>query len=109
MQDVQRCNAKGKDCIEKNSAQTFNCSTTCVGIYAEVQWIGKTINEADNEKFPEGKDADQKAKDRDDDELQGKVLRRLANLEKEMVTVEGAVAQKGEELDKKKYKLLIAE
>ena len=38
-----------------------------------------------------------------------KVLRRLADLEKEIETVKGAVGQKGEELDQKKYKLLIAE
>merc|ERR1711963_379629 len=39
------CNPKGRDCIEKTSAKTFNCSTTCVGIYADVQWVGKTIEE----------------------------------------------------------------
>ena len=38
-----------------------------------------------------------------------KVLRRLADLEKEIETVKGAVGQKGKELDQKKYKLLIAE
>ena len=29
---------KGRDCIERNSAHTFNCEKTCEGIYADVQW-----------------------------------------------------------------------
>ena len=32
------CDPKGRDCIERNFAKSFNCSTTCVGIYADVQW-----------------------------------------------------------------------
>ena len=31
------CDLKGRDCIERNSTKTYNCSTTCVGIYADVQ------------------------------------------------------------------------
>ena len=39
------CDAKGRDCIEKNSSETFHCNTTCIGIYADVEWVGKNIEE----------------------------------------------------------------
>ena len=26
-------------------AKSFNCSTTCEGIYADVQWVGRNIEE----------------------------------------------------------------
>ena len=39
------CDLKGRDCIEANSAETFNCSTTCVGIYADVQFKEKLLQE----------------------------------------------------------------
>ena len=35
---MDTCTPKGRDCIEANSTSMFNCSTTCVGIYADVQW-----------------------------------------------------------------------
>ena len=106
------CDPKGRDCIEKNSAETFNCSTTCVGINADV-WAEKTIEEEfDDEDSEADKEADTRSKDKDD------VLRRLAELERKLermkiglkkVVSEGAVGQKGEKLDKAKYQLLIAE
>ena len=65
---MERCNPKGRDCIEKNSAATFNCSTTCVGIYADV-------------------------------------IPRSRRIEGE---IEGE-GEKGHELDREKYRLLIAE
>ena len=106
------CDPKGRDCIEKNSAETFNCSTTCVGINVDV-WAKKTIEEEiDNEDSEAEKEADTRSKDKDD------VQRRLAELERKLermevglrkVVSEGAVGQKGEKLDKAKYQLLIAE
>ena len=106
------CDPKGRDCIEKNSAETFNCSTTCVGINADV-WAEKTIEEEiDNEDSEAEKEADTRTKDKDE------VLRRLAELERKLermevglrkVVAEGAIGQKGEKLDKAKYQLLIAE
>ena len=36
-QDMDVCDEKGRDCIERSSTNTYNCSTTCVGIYADVQ------------------------------------------------------------------------
>ena len=46
------CDAKGRDCIEKNSPKTFDCNATCVG--SDVQWVGRSIEkELKNEK-PDG-------------------------------------------------------
>ena len=36
MQDMKICGPEGRDCIEKKSAEPFNCSLTCDGIYADV-------------------------------------------------------------------------
>ena len=32
------CGPEGRDCIEENSAETFNCSFACEGMYAGVNW-----------------------------------------------------------------------
>ena len=108
-QDTEICDPKGRDCIEKNSAETFNCSTTCVGIYADVQWVGNNIEEETDEDFKEDIGSDMRAKDRD--YVLEKMQRRLAELERKMKKVfeEGAVGEKGQEMDKEKYKCMIAE
>ena len=36
MQDMKICGPEGRDCIEKKSAEPFNCSLTCDGIYADI-------------------------------------------------------------------------
>ena len=96
------CDAKGRDCIEKNSSKTFNCDTTCVGVYADVQWIGKNIEEDfDNERADE---ADFGGKI-DDDLL--KILRLMKDDIKDVMKI--ATGKRGEELDRKKYKILISE
>ena len=106
---MEICNPKGRDCIEKNSAETFNCSTTCVGIYADVRWAGNTIEEGTDDDFKEEIGSDMRAKGRDD--VLEKMQRRLAELERkvEKVFKEGAFGEKGEEMDKEKYKSLVAE
>ena len=54
MQDMKKCDSKGRDCIERNSAETFNCSMTCTGIYADINWkAGEMKNEIDKEKYAE--------------------------------------------------------
>ena len=46
------CDPEGRDCIEKNSAQTFNCSFTCEGMYAGVNWKDPEMkNELDKEQY----------------------------------------------------------
>ena len=114
-QDLERCDPKGTDCIEKNFAETFVCNTTCVGIYADVQWMGKDIEEEREEKVDATKQTDMKGKIHDD------VLDKLLLLEEEMKllkreikndftkAIKSATGQEGEELDRKKYKKLISE
>ena len=41
MQDLGKCSPAERDCIERNSAETFNCSVNCEGFYADVQWAEK--------------------------------------------------------------------
>ena len=105
---MERCDPKGRDCIEKNSAETFNCSTTCVGIYADVIPKSRRIEGAIGERGHE----------LDRDEVLDRMHRRLAELERKMSTDEGglqkvvaeeAIEKKGHELDREKYRLLIAE
>ena len=109
---MEICDPKGRDCIEKYSAETFNCSTTCVGIYADV-WIEKNIEEETAGENSARYIEDVMRVNCTDDVLE-RVQRRLVELERKMermekVVTEGAVGQKGEELDKEKFKLLIAE
>ena len=54
MQGMKKCGPGGRDCIEKNSAKTFNCSTTCKGMYADINWkVGKMgdHDEMDKDKY----------------------------------------------------------
>ena len=110
------CDLKGRDCIEKNSSKTFNCNTTCVGIYADVEWVKKDIEVEVNE---EESDETMKA------ELEGKIDDDLKKmflfLENKMKLMENkmkndigevmkiATGKRGDELDKEKYKILVSE
>ena len=40
LQDDLVCSPTGRDCIEGAIGQDFNCSVSCEGIYADVQWLG---------------------------------------------------------------------
>ena len=44
-QDKRICSPKGRDCIEKNFAETFFCNTTCEGIYADVDHLSNEMEE----------------------------------------------------------------
>ena len=104
---MEICDPKGRDCIEKFSAETFNCSTTCVGIYADV-WIEKNIEaETADENSATYIEDDMRANSTDD--VLDRVQRRLVELERKMERMEKVVGQKEEELGKEKFKLLIAE
>ena len=39
------CDPKGRDCIEKNALKAFDCNTTCVGIYADIQFVKKDMKD----------------------------------------------------------------
>ena len=82
---------------------TFDCNTTCVGIYADVQWIGKVIKEnLIEENLYDTEKADLEGKIHDD------LLQRFLLLEEEMRLMKNgfgqvikiATGQKGDELDK---------
>ena len=102
------CDIKGRDCIEKNSSKTFECNTTCTGIYADVEWVGKNIEE-------EFKNDDIQTN------LEGKIdsdlMKILLLLETKMKLMKKnigevmkiATGKRGDELDKEKYKMLVSE
>ena len=101
------CDQKGRDCIERNSTKSFNCSTTCEGIYADVHWVGKKIEE-EMENYESEETVETEFKGKDDEKL-SRLLKRLADLEKEVKLLKSDGEEKGEEVDKEKYKMLIAE
>ena len=46
------CDPEGRDCIEEKSAQNFNCSMTCTGIYADIAWKDEQLkDEKDKKKY----------------------------------------------------------
>ena len=98
-QDLTKCSPKGRDCVERNSARSFNCNTTCEGIYAGVEWEEETmVFEEDNELGVENKAMTELYK--------GMYERMKKDLKKEMRLTKG---QKGEKLDKEKYMRLVSE
>ena len=98
---MEVCGATGRDCIERNHAKSFNCSTTCQGVYADVQWIEKKIEEEMKDQ-----EAEKDAETGNVDEEMKKLQKRVAVLEKWMMNGDG---ERGEELDREKYKTMIAE
>ena len=43
---MKKCNLQGRDCFQENWNATFNCQTSCQGIYADiVQWGDRGIIE----------------------------------------------------------------
>ena len=101
----------GRDCIEKKSIHTFNCSVTCEGVYADVHWITDIINEDELEYVEEDDDIKLMTGDVGD-ELK-KMQKQLANmklmyksLKKEM---EDSFGKRGEELGREKYMKLLSE
>ena len=99
------CDTEGRDCIEKISVETFNCSTTCVGIYADVQWVGRSIEEELKDEKPDDTMIADLAGKIDDDLL--KVLLQFKSDNREVMKI--ATGQSGDEVDRKKYKMLISE
>ena len=100
------CGLNGRDCIERNSTKSFNCSTTCEGIYADIQWIGKKIEE---EMKDEAEEAVERTIKGEVGEELNKVYKQLADLKKEMKLMKNSGGEKGEELDREKYNMLITE
>ena len=117
-QDLERCDPKGRDCIEKNFADTFDCNATCVGVYADVHWVGREIELGlKEEKVDKIEKANFEGKIQDD------LLERFLLLDEEMKhmkeelkkvkkglnhKIKIATGQRGKELDRKKYRLLVS-
>ena len=101
-QGFQVCDPKGRDCIERNSTRVFNCSLSCEGIFASVQWIRKDVDEHVKD------DEAMKTEENDSKEL-NQYERRLAALERKMESLHNDRDGKGEEVDAEKYKMLIGE
>ena len=56
LQDMNLCSPEGRDCIEKKSAEPFNCSMTCDGIYADInRKVAEMEDGIDKEKYEEMK------------------------------------------------------
>ena len=100
---------KGRDCIEENSSKTFECNATCIGIYADVQLVVRDIEEEfKNEKPEDTMIADLEGKI-DDDLLKILLLLRNEFKSDNREVMKIAIGQKGDEVDKVKYKMLISE
>ena len=45
-QELKTCDPKGRNCIEGNASQSFNCPVACEGVYADVQMEeGRLVDE----------------------------------------------------------------
>ena len=92
-QGFKVCDAKGGDCIEENSAKTFNCRKSCIGVYADVHWVGNQVEEEKSLKEAAGVvEEDQE----DVPEVSAKILKRLAELEREVKLLKSNFGENGE-------------
>ena len=108
-QDIKNkiCDPMGRNCIETNSAETFNCSTSCTGIYADVQWVGSDIEEELKDDTDEL--GDWKGKVGDDMRF-ALIEREMKLMRKDFGEIVKSTFGKGvEEQDRKKYRRLISE
>ena len=112
IQDMVICDAKGRDCIEKITSNTFDCNTTCVGIYADVEWVKEDIEEEMSKE-----EADETMQADLEENIHEDLLKKFQLLERELKMVKNDLGEvmrvttgkRGEELDRKKYKMLISE
>ena len=97
---MERCSPKGRDCIEKNFADTFDCNMTCEGIFADVQWVDEQMEEP-----KEQEEVEVKFKNIDEEDF----AKLMNEVEKRMQRMKGTSDKKGEELDKVKFQKMISE
>ena len=96
---MKKCSPKGRDCFERNFPRTFNCSATCEGVYADVQWQDDPImNEEDVRKEMEKLD-----------KKLSRTYKMYPDLERKMKLMIGNKVNIGEEIDKEKFRKLISE
>ena len=108
-QGMERCSPKGRDCFESNSTLNFNCSVSCEGVYADVQWVNDPFEEGD--KLEEETESIQ-WKSEDVGSLDKQMMLMYAELERRMKLFKHNIDnknKKGDELDKEKFEKLISE
>ena len=113
---MEKCSPEGRDCIERNFHLTFNCSVTCEGVYADVQWKDEPIMKEEVEDSLVGEEIANAVEESVGEEAQKEIkmldkkLMRMykmyADLERKVKLMEGKT---GEEMDKEKFEKLIAE
>ena len=100
---MEICGPEGRRCIQKNSANTFNCSTTCQGIYADVQRDKAIIEEEVMENLVSN-NHEKESNERVDIKLE----KRLAFIENQIrLLMKNGGTRK--EFDKEEYRMLTAE
>ena len=84
---------------------SFNCSSTCDGLYADVQWVGE---ELDEETEDESEDilAEMEFKGMEGEQLLRKMYKRIVELERKAELKKGGSA---EELDREKFRMMVKE
>ena len=102
---MELCDPIGRDCIERNSANSFNCSTTCEGVYAYIK-LNPIEDEMKGEEVEDVVETESKGKV---DEHLNKLYKQLGDLRKEIMLLKSNGQEKGKEVDKEKYEKLIAE
>ena len=104
------CNPSGRDCIEHNFAETFNCSTSCTGIYADVQWVGSDIEEEIRDETEEVGELAVDDMMQSFHILKRELEREIKLIRKDFGEIVKSTFGKGvDEQDKKTYKRLITE
>ena len=78
---MKNCSPKGRECIEKESSNSFNCRLSCEGIYADIQWSEEKALMELRSKIEAGNHEIENTKD-DKEQRKGELLNKgkLANL-----------------------------
>ena len=95
---MEKCSPKGRDYFETKSSQTFNCSATCEGVYADVLWEEDTIMKEEEV---------MREMERLDEELSVE-YKMYTKLERKISLMKGNKKNLAEEMDKEKFKGLIS-
>ena len=109
LQDMETCDPKGRDCIEDNAANTFNCSLSCEGFYADVQWVEDIQN--NQEEFLAEDELDIRTTSMSQVIREELIRTRLKYkaLNREIQMMKESISKRGNELDSQLYEKLISE
>ena len=107
---MKKCSPEGRDCIEAHSSLSFNCSTTCEGIFAGVQLEDGNLRIEDEETMGGGlgEESEIDFDGKTGTELYREMYNRIReDLVKEMELMNAN--KRGEVMDKIKYLRLVSE